>query len=153
MIIFALVSSSFLHSLAKVDNMNPIDVSRDLQFLLTSLAFFHAPSRAYLDPWTGDLFGEGGVEKDLHEIQYAATHGDRPKHPVRPPPPVKQSEENVANRPIINESQQELDRMDVDSVSGVEQGGVIMKKLGNATAKCVFVLRCYVLLLMNAESF
>ena len=109
---------------------------------MSSLTFFLAPSRAYLDPWTGDFFGEGGVEKDLHEIQYAATHGDRPKHPVRPPPPVKQSEENVANRPIINESQQELDRMDVDSASGTVQGGVIMKKLGNATAKFVSFVVC-----------
>lgn len=25
----------------------------------------HPPSRAYIDPWTGELFGEGGVEKDL----------------------------------------------------------------------------------------
>jgi hypothetical protein len=24
---------------------------------------FHPPSRAYIDPWTGQFFGEGGVEK------------------------------------------------------------------------------------------
>ncbi|KAI0343550.1 hypothetical protein BDW22DRAFT_1406779 [Trametopsis cervina] len=62
-------------------------------FLLSSLVMLHPPSRAYMDPWTGDLFGEGGVEKDLH---------------AKPPS---------------------------DDVSRVAQGGVIMGKLGNATAK------------------
>ncbi|KDQ50874.1 hypothetical protein JAAARDRAFT_62909 [Jaapia argillacea MUCL 33604] len=60
--------------------------------LITSLAFLHPPSRAYIDPYTGDLFGEGGVEKEL---------------PAHPPIPG----------------------------SDVVQGGVIMPKLGNATAK------------------
>ncbi|EIN06654.1 hypothetical protein PUNSTDRAFT_54065 [Punctularia strigosozonata HHB-11173 SS5] len=49
-------------------------------FLITSLTFLHAPSRAYLDPWTGDLFGEGGVEKSLHNAApgpaLAAVQGD-----------------------------------------------------------------------------
>lgn len=27
------------------------------------IALMHPPSRAYIDPWTGQLFGEGGVEK------------------------------------------------------------------------------------------
>lgn len=26
------------------------------------LSMFHEPSKAYIDPWTGQLFGEGGVE-------------------------------------------------------------------------------------------
>ena len=26
------------------------------------LSMFHEPSRSYIDPWTGQLFGEGGVE-------------------------------------------------------------------------------------------
>jgi len=60
-------------------------------FLFGTLALFHAPSRAYLNPWTGDLFGEGGVEKDLQT------------YPATP-------------------------------VDGAH-GGVIMSKLGNATAK------------------
>jgi len=60
-------------------------------FLLGSVALFHAPSRAYIDPWTGDLFGEGGVEKELHP--FPASH------------------------------------------EGSVHGGVIMSKLGNATAK------------------
>lgn len=60
-------------------------------FLLGTVALLHPPSRAYIDPWTGDLFGEGGVEKDLHA------------YPAKP-------------------------------AQGV-QGGVIMSKLGNATAK------------------
>jgi len=63
--------------------------------LFTTIAFFHPPSRSYIDPWTGDLFGEGGVEKMLH-----------PQPPSTKPPPI----------------------------NGVE-GGVIMAKLENATAK------------------
>jgi FAD-linked sulfhydryl oxidase len=55
----------------------------------------HPPSRAYIDPWTGDLFGEGGVEKDLRVSSNAGT---------------------------VPES---------------VHGGVIMSKLGNATAKYV----------------
>ncbi|KAI0684845.1 ERV/ALR sulfhydryl oxidase domain-containing protein [Cytidiella melzeri] len=62
-------------------------------FLLASLAMLHAPSRAYIDPWTGDLFGEGGVEQDLRISPNAAT------------------------------------------VAESVHGGVIMSKLGNATAK------------------
>jgi len=31
---------------------------------VTTVAFLHPPSRAYLDPWTGEWFGEGGVEAD-----------------------------------------------------------------------------------------
>ncbi|KAI0800285.1 ERV/ALR sulfhydryl oxidase domain-containing protein [Fomes fomentarius] len=30
-------------------------------FLLGSLALLHPPSRTYVDTWTGDLFGEGGL--------------------------------------------------------------------------------------------
>jgi len=60
-------------------------------FLLGSLLLLHPPSRTYLDPWTGDLFGEGGVEKDLHTFPASAAEG--------------------------------------------VHGGVIMSKLGNATAK------------------
>ncbi len=30
------------------------------------LAVLHPSSRAYLDPWSGQIFGEGGVEKTLH---------------------------------------------------------------------------------------
>jgi len=33
--------------------------------VVTTLALLHPPSRAYMDPWTGELFGEGGVEKDV----------------------------------------------------------------------------------------
>ncbi|PCH35687.1 hypothetical protein WOLCODRAFT_140025 [Wolfiporia cocos MD-104 SS10] len=62
-----------------------------LLFLLGSIVLLHPPSRAYIDPWTGDLFGEGGVEK---ELQHPAGTGGKAVH-----------------------------------------GGVIMSKLGNATAK------------------
>lgn len=53
----------------------------------------HPPSRAYIDPWTGELFGEGGVEKMFHA------------------------------QPITNVA------------TGGSEGGVIMTKLGNETAK------------------
>ncbi|KAG1878798.1 ERV/ALR sulfhydryl oxidase domain-containing protein [Suillus subluteus] len=39
-------------------------------FLLATAAFFHPPSRSYIDPWTGDFFGEGGVEQDLRPPLY-----------------------------------------------------------------------------------
>jgi len=35
-------------------------------FLLTMVALIRSPSRTYLDPWTGQLFGEGGLEGNLH---------------------------------------------------------------------------------------
>lgn len=57
------------------------------------LAVLHPPSRAYFDPWSGQIFGEGGVEKTLQ--------------------PVKLPDKSVT------------------------EGGVIMAKLGNETAKYV----------------
>ena len=59
------------------------------------IALVHPPSRSYIDPWTGQLFGEGGVEK----MFYSKTETTQGKE-----------------------------------IKGVE-GGVIMGKLGNATAK------------------
>ncbi|KAI5123829.1 hypothetical protein M0805_009121 [Coniferiporia weirii] len=41
--------------------------------VLTSLLMFHAPTRTYLDPYTGKLFDGDGVEAD-----YARTHPDSP---------------------------------------------------------------------------
>ncbi|KAF9444054.1 hypothetical protein P691DRAFT_737042 [Macrolepiota fuliginosa MF-IS2] len=67
-------------------------------FILAMLAMLHPPSRAYIDPWTGQLFGEGGVEKTWHPSNV----------PGKDHPPM----------PVV----------------GVE-GGVIMSKLGNETAK------------------
>ncbi|KAI0071797.1 FAD-dependent thiol oxidase [Panus rudis PR-1116 ss-1] len=68
-------------------------------FLLGSLTLLHPPSRAYINPWTGDLFGEGGVEQGLPVFQKSPTN-------------------------------------DATHVSGDSAaGGVIMGKLGNATAK------------------
>ncbi|KAF8150448.1 ERV/ALR sulfhydryl oxidase domain-containing protein [Mycena galopus ATCC 62051] len=61
--------------------------------LLSTVTFLHPPSRAYVDPWSGDLFGEGGMEQSLRTNQ---------PHP---------------NPPILG-----------------ADGGVIMPKLGNATA-------------------
>ena len=45
------------------------------QFLLGSIAVFHEPSRAYVEPWTGDWFGEGGVEQDPHVYPASAAAG------------------------------------------------------------------------------
>ncbi|KAI0074831.1 hypothetical protein K474DRAFT_1600804 [Panus rudis PR-1116 ss-1] len=68
-------------------------------FLLGSLTLLHPPSRAYINPWTGDLFGEGGVE-----LEFPVLH----KYPTN----------------------------DATHVPGdFAAGGVIMGKLGNATAK------------------
>jgi hypothetical protein len=35
-------------------------------FLVATLSFLQFPSRSYTDPWTGDRFGAGGVEKTIH---------------------------------------------------------------------------------------
>jgi hypothetical protein len=67
------------------------------QSILAMLAMLHPPSRAYIDPWTGQLFGEGGVEKTWHPSN-------------------------------AHEKGKTL------SIAGVD-GGVIMSKLGNETAK------------------
>ncbi|CAK5265313.1 unnamed protein product [Mycena citricolor] len=66
--------------------------------LFSTLTFFHAPSRTYLDPWSGRLFGEDGMEQALRATD--------PGPPSAPPLPILGAE-----------------------------GGVIMGKLGNATAK------------------
>ena len=40
--------------------------------ILFSLAMFHPPSRTYLDPITGAVFGEGGVERGVRAVAVAA---------------------------------------------------------------------------------
>ncbi|GLB37838.1 putative sulfhydryl oxidase [Lyophyllum shimeji] len=37
--------------------------------LLSIAAFIHPPSLSYVDPWTGQMFGDGGVEKSLPRPQ------------------------------------------------------------------------------------
>ncbi|KAJ6631498.1 ERV/ALR sulfhydryl oxidase domain-containing protein [Mycena sp. CBHHK59/15] len=64
--------------------------------LLTTVTFLHPPSRAYIDPWTGELFGEGGMEQTLRTSKGVGK----------------------SNPPILG-----------------TDGGVIMPKLSNATAK------------------
>ena len=49
------------------------------QLLVTTLGYLHPKSRAYIDPWTGELFGEGGLEKELFappKISKEAVKGD-----------------------------------------------------------------------------
>ncbi|KAJ6593362.1 ERV/ALR sulfhydryl oxidase domain-containing protein [Mycena capillaripes] len=70
--------------------------------LLSTVTFLHPPSRTYFDPWSGEQFGEDGVEQSLRTSKGPA---HPPAHPPAPPP-----------------------------VLGAD-GGVIMSKLGNATAK------------------
>jgi len=38
------------------------------------IALVHPPSRAYIDPWSGQFFGEGGVEKTLHPEDGLKSH-------------------------------------------------------------------------------
>ncbi|KIY71815.1 hypothetical protein CYLTODRAFT_98900 [Cylindrobasidium torrendii FP15055 ss-10] len=54
-------------------------------FLLATVLFFHPPMRAYIDPWTGDVFGEGGVEQyfkaatpteKVHSLNKGSVHGE-----------------------------------------------------------------------------
>ncbi|KAG9312149.1 ERV/ALR sulfhydryl oxidase domain-containing protein [Chiua virens] len=75
-------------------------------FLVATLTFLHPPSRAaYIDPWTGEFFGEDGEEKSMHILPY----------PGPSPHPGGVSESG--------------------SEGGKDIGGVIMSKLGNETAK------------------
>lgn len=39
------------------------------------VAMIRSPSRTYLDPWTGQLFGEGGLEGNLHPKQTGGIKG------------------------------------------------------------------------------
>ncbi|TRM68835.1 ERV/ALR sulfhydryl oxidase domain-containing protein [Schizophyllum amplum] len=64
-----------------------------VMLLLAMLGFFHAPMTSYMDPLSGEIFGDGGVEGSLHQDTANAKPND------------------------------------------VAEGGVIMSKLGNATAK------------------
>ncbi|KAF8637557.1 hypothetical protein AX17_002743 [Amanita inopinata Kibby_2008] len=43
--------------------------------LFSMIAFLHPPARSYIDPWTGQLFGEGGVERSFG-LEDAVVHGD-----------------------------------------------------------------------------
>lgn len=70
--------------------------------ILATLASLHPQTRAYIDPWTGELWGEGGVEKDLRVLY-----------------PDNSKEYGPAHSGVVG---------------GVD-GGVIMSKLGNETAK------------------
>ncbi|KAH7911390.1 ERV/ALR sulfhydryl oxidase domain-containing protein [Hygrophoropsis aurantiaca] len=74
-------------------------------FLLGSLTFFHAPSRAYIEPLTGDFFGEGGSIG----IGWGASAGNAWSNGSRPGGDI--------------------------AAGGNGRGGVIMGKLANETAK------------------
>ena len=47
---------------------------------MTTLAFMHHPSHAYLEPWSGQMFGEGGVEKSLPRPTGASEHSTNHIH-------------------------------------------------------------------------
>lgn len=85
-------------------------------FLLSMLTLLHPPSRAYLDPITGSLFGEGGVESELFENP-GKTIGRWEYLAGLTRPGKEVSEPATPSKP-----------------EGTK-GGVIMQKLGNATAK------------------
>ncbi|KAH8103477.1 ERV/ALR sulfhydryl oxidase domain-containing protein [Cristinia sonorae] len=99
-------------------------------FLLTTLAFFHAPSRAYIDPWTGEIFGEGGVEKDLQRLQHPETlKAEHPHGTTKQPTPSV-----MTTSTLLSESSETWTATS-SSLAAEVTGGVIMSKLGNATAK------------------
>ncbi|KAI0262251.1 ERV/ALR sulfhydryl oxidase domain-containing protein [Gloeopeniophorella convolvens] len=63
--------------------------------LLASIALLHPPARAHLDPWTGDLFGDGGVEKEFHALPIDIPH---------PPPAVPHATGGVIMSKLGNET-------------------------------------------------
>ncbi|TDL18009.1 hypothetical protein BD410DRAFT_793695 [Rickenella mellea] len=90
--------------------------------LVGSLFILNAPSKSYLDPASGNVFGEGGVEGEL------MLRG----RPVRKPPsgPVAA----VAAAQAAAKAGEGGGEEEMKKIEGVE-GGVIMSKLGNETAK------------------
>ncbi|KAH0829124.1 ERV/ALR sulfhydryl oxidase domain-containing protein [Lanmaoa asiatica] len=81
-------------------------------FLLATVAFFHPPSRAYIDPWTGEFFGDDGIERyerilPTMRVSWSAPTGA-----------TSESTSGGEGKGV-----------------GVGSGGVIMSKLGNETAK------------------
>lgn len=110
------------------------------QLLFSSLTVLHPPSRAYFDPATGYLFGEGGVEQSLPRVQnpLPGSNADSQRdwvnigHPPEHAKPVLDS-----NIPPVHESDNTVAGVAVTVDEGSVHGGVIMGKLGNATAKYV----------------
>lgn len=92
-------------------------------FLLSMLTLFHPPSRAYLDPITGTLFGEGGVEGELHDNPDSGKTMGRWEYLAQLTGPGKEATNPTTTNQALS-----------PTVEGV-YGGVIMQKLGNATAK------------------
>ena len=74
------------------------------------VAFLHPPVRAYIDPWTGQLFGEGGVEGVWHNGSIQTVHG-------------------YTSTPILKTKPDDNGGMELETSV---HGGVIMSKLGNA---------------------
>ncbi len=99
-------------------------VSTAGQGLLSMVAFLHPPARAYIDPWTGQLFGEGGVEGVWHNGSIQTVHG-------------------YTTAPILKSKPEDFSGMSSEELESSVHGGVIMSKLGNATAKYVrFSIAC-----------
>lgn len=63
------------------------------------LSMFHEPSRTYIDPWTGQLFGEGGVEGSV-----AAARVQAGKHFGFGAPGVKNAKGGVIMPKLGNET-------------------------------------------------
>ncbi|KAK2462479.1 hypothetical protein APHAL10511_005449 [Amanita phalloides] len=84
--------------------------------LLSMVAFLHPPARAYIDPWTGQLFGEGGVEGVWRNDATKAVHG-------------------YTSAPTTKSRPDDGTRTGKEELEMSVHGGVIMSKLGNATAK------------------
>ncbi|KAG6381984.1 ERV/ALR sulfhydryl oxidase domain-containing protein [Boletus reticuloceps] len=93
--------------------------------LLATIAFLHPPSRGYIDPWTGELFGEGGVEKDILLRPYPPAWADSSPG----------SEEGARERPAATPASASVHDSTSATGSEVVKGAVIMSKLANETAK------------------
>ncbi|KAF8622795.1 hypothetical protein AX15_006725 [Amanita polypyramis BW_CC] len=84
--------------------------------LLSTVVFLHPPARAYIDPWTGQLFGEGGVEGLLRNGTVQAVYG-------------------YTSVPMFKHKPDDTGSMGMEDLEASVHGSVIMSKLGNATAK------------------
>lgn len=96
-----------------------------------------------MNPWTGELFGEGGVEADLFHVP-SRYKGIAPSPYVKPDDAPLHGAGNVPSHmddvppAALPNAGSTLQSNPGDASEDVVQGGVIMSKLGNATAKCVY---------------
>lgn len=49
-------------------------MSSFIKLVLSKITLVHLPSRIHIDPWSGQLFGEGGVEKTIRTKNGLKSH-------------------------------------------------------------------------------